>query len=75
MPVLIRDQTMYRIGEALVTAGVSRATFFRWVRQGRVGDTRFKDRNGRRLFTREELEALRAFALRLVESTTPRTAR
>lgn len=68
MPIVISDKTLYRIGEALELASLSRATYFRWLKQGRVHDTHFKDRNGRRLFTEDELNQLRAEAQRLVEA-------
>ena len=66
VPLVIEGQTLYRIGEALASASVSRATYFRWLKQGRVKDTHFKDRNGRRVFTEVELEVLKNEAQRLV---------
>ena len=60
---------VYRIGEALKTARVSRPTYFRWVKAGRVRDTRYRDRNGRRVFTPDELKQLAEEANRLIEST------
>ena len=68
MPVTIHGVKLYRIGEALSSAAVSRATYFRWLKQGKLRDTQFKDRNGRRLFTEEELQQLTAEAQRLVEN-------
>jgi hypothetical protein len=68
MPVKMHGMQLYRIGEALETAGVSRATYFRWVKTKRIPDTRFKDRNGRRVFTAEEVQELQAAAQRLISS-------
>jgi DNA-binding transcriptional MerR regulator len=68
VPVTLQGVTLYRISEALERAGVSRATYFRWVRHGRVSDCRYKDRNGRRLFTHEEVRALERVAHHLIES-------
>ena len=68
MPVTIRGLTLYRINEALNQAGVSRATYFRWVRAGRITDSRYKDRNGRRLFTLQEIGELERVANHLIES-------
>jgi DNA-binding transcriptional MerR regulator len=65
MPLSRSGLTLYRIGEALHEAGVSRATYFRWVREQRVSDTQYRDRNGRRLFTESELDALTTFAQQL----------
>ena len=66
MSLVIDGSEFYRIGEALSIAGVSRATYFRWISQGKVPDTRFRDRNGRRLFTPGEMHALETIAKRLV---------
>ena len=67
MPLTIRGVRLYRICEALTQAGVSRATYFRWVRTGRVPDCRYKDRNGRRLFTADEARRLERVAHQLIE--------
>ncbi len=67
MPQLIQGRTVYPIGEALANAGVSRSTYFRWVRSGRVPDTQYKDRNGRRLFTAEEVSELTQLAQQLFD--------
>ena len=69
MPRFVDGRTVFRIGEALANAGLSRATYFRWVRIGRIPDTEFKDRNGRRVFTTEEVERLQRQANRLVASS------
>lgn len=58
MPVDVNGLRMYRIGEALTTAGLSRATYFRWIKEGKVADARFRDRNGRRILTPDEVRAL-----------------
>ena len=47
---------------------MSRATYFRWLKCGKLKDTQFKDRNGRRVFTEEELEGLKKETDRLVEA-------
>ena len=67
VPIEVKDKTLYRIGEALAAASLSRATYFRWLKSGRLKETRFKDRNGRRLFTEAELDELVNEAKRLVE--------
>ena len=66
VPITIDGKVMFSIGEALREATVSRATFFRWVKEGVIHDTEFRDRNGRRVFTAEEVEELKRFAQRLV---------
>lgn len=66
MSVTIDGKVVFSIGEALREAAVSRATFFRWVKEGLIQDTEFRDRNGRRVFTTAEVEDLKRFAHRLV---------
>jgi len=68
MPIIVDDRKLYRIGEALATASLSRATYFRWLKAGRIRETQFKDRNGRRLFTEIEVDTLVSEAQRLVEN-------
>ncbi len=67
MPIVVDERKLYRIGEALEVASLSRATYFRWLKVGRMPETQFKDRNGRRLFTEAELGKLVSEAKRLVE--------
>ena len=66
MPVTIDGQTLFTIGETLREAAISRATFFRWVKDGLIQDAQFRDRNRRRVFTAEEVAELKRFAQRLV---------
>ena len=66
MSVTINGKVMFSIGEALREAAISRATFFRWVKDGVIKDAEFRDRNRRRVFTAEEVDELKRFAQRLV---------
>jgi predicted site-specific integrase-resolvase len=68
MPITSNGRMFYRMQEALLEADISRATFFRWVRDGRIPDARFRDRNGRRLLTREELDAIKQLSLEVVDT-------
>lgn len=68
VPTTLKDRIVFSIGEALSKAGVSRSTYFRWVRSGRIPDTQFKDRNGHRVFTEEEIRILDNFANQLRDS-------
>lgn len=68
MPVVIEGKQFYRIGEALAVASVSRATYFRWLKLGLLKDTQFKDRNGRRVFTEDELDELKRENQKLVQA-------
>ena len=58
MPVQLRGVTYYRTAEALDRIGISRATFYRWLAVGRILDSKNRDRNGQRIFTEHEIEAL-----------------
>ena len=69
VPTTLDGWEVYRIGEALERAGLSRSTFFRWIREGRIEDAQFRDRNGRRVFTARELDELCAKARRLVSAS------
>lgn len=66
VPVSIDGKLVFSIGEALREAAISRATFFRWVKDGVIHDTEFRDRNGRRVFTADEVDDLKRFAHKLV---------
>jgi predicted site-specific integrase-resolvase len=59
MPVTVTGETYYRIAEACRLAGVSKNTFFRWVRDGLFPDVEHRDRRGWRLFTEDEIVRLK----------------
>ena len=44
--------------EAAKTAGISKATLLRWIEQGIVPDAGKRDRNGWRLFSEVEVDAI-----------------
>ena len=58
MPVVLAGQRYYKTSEACRMAGMSRNTFFRWVREGSFADAKQRDRHGWRLFTEDEVERL-----------------
>ena len=59
MTVEIDGRIFYRTNEALKKVGISRATFFRWLKDGTIEDVLHKDRRGWRLFTDKDIERLR----------------
>ncbi len=61
MPVEIKGQMYYRTSEACKKTGVSRATLFRWLKQGILKQSH-RDRRGWRLFTEDDLTKIRADA-------------
>lgn len=62
MPVTLNGETYCRTAEACRIAGISKNTFFRWVKRGAFADVEHRDRRGWRLFTVDELDRLKAEA-------------
>lgn len=58
MPTMIRGTTYYRTAEACELAGISKNTFFRWLRSGDFEDVSTADRHGWRLFNESDLDRL-----------------
>lgn len=66
---IARDgQVYFRTTEACRKAGVSSATLFRWINDGLIADAGLKDRNGWRLFTVEDIAAIRSRAMQCTET-------
>ncbi len=55
MAVTIDGKTYYRTQEACKKTGISRATIFRWIKNGIIKDVECKDRRGWRLFSEEDI--------------------
>lgn len=60
MPVVINGKKYYRTAEACQIAGISRSTFFRWLKQQSFKDVANFDRRGWRLFAKNDLKRLKA---------------
>jgi len=60
MPIKINGIEYYRTNEACLLAGITKNTFLRWVTNGSYPDVAYRDRRGWRLFTREDVERLKA---------------
>jgi len=60
MPITVNRETYYRTAEVCRTVGISRSTFFRWLRQGSLADAKNVDRRGWRLFTKADIDKLKA---------------
>ena len=69
MPVTVNGQTYYRTADVCRTVGISRTTFFRWLKEGILGEAGHRDRRGWRLFTEDELDRFGAEANRIVKSS------
>lgn len=70
MPQTINGIVYYQTNEACRIAGISRATFFRWLKEGTIQDTKYKDRRGWRLFTEEDIDKLREEAQKVISNET-----
>jgi len=62
MPIVINSQTYYRTSEVCQMAGISKATLFRWLNTGIIGNTVRKDRRGWRLFNKEDITRIKTEA-------------
>jgi excisionase family DNA binding protein len=69
VPITIAEKTYYRTSEICRIVGISRNTFFRWLREGSFTDVETVDRRGWRLFTEEDLERLKAEANQIRPNT------
>jgi len=47
------------ITEACAMAGTNRNTLLRWIREGRFTDVKIRDRNGWRLFDKDDIDSLK----------------
>jgi len=65
MPVKIDGKTYYRTNEVCRMVGISRNTFFRWIRDGSFVDVDNVDRRGWRLFSEDDVERLSTEANRM----------
>lgn len=68
MPVRVNGHTYYRTAEVCRIIGVSRTTFFRWLKEGVLQEARHRDRRGWRLFTQDEVNRFEIEANRVIES-------
>ena len=55
MSMIIEQKKYYRTKEACLKAGISKATFHRWIKQGVIKDDFPKDRRGWRLFSEADI--------------------
>lgn len=60
----VEGQTFFSTMEACQMAGISRSTLFRWIKGGVLRDAYLKDRNGWRLFSENDISAIRSEAVR-----------
>ncbi len=66
MSIKINGIVYYRTKEACKKAGISRATFFRWLKEKQINDVKQKDRRGWRLFTDKDIKKIKEEAEKIV---------
>lgn len=67
MPCQINGEKFYKTKEACQLAGTNVSTFFRWVREGKIADVEYRDRNGWRIFTSSDIQRLEAIVTRIYQ--------
>jgi len=60
MPIKLKGESYYWTAKACRTAGISKNTFYRWVKDGTFADVEYRDRRGWRLFSKSDLNRLKA---------------
>jgi len=75
MPVTINGQAYYRTAEVCRIVGISKTTFFRWLKESTFKEAEHRDRRGWRLFTEDELARFKEEANRIIRSDQFGTAR
>ena len=69
MPITIDGQMYYRTAEVCRLIGMSKTTFFRWLKEGIFKEAKYRNRRGWRLFSEDEVNRFKAEANRLIESS------
>lgn len=67
MPIIIDNRTFYRTSEVCHKAGISRSTLLRWLKEGDLDISDFRDRRSWRLFTEADVQSLVDEANRICE--------
>jgi excisionase family DNA binding protein len=62
MPKLLGGLCFYTVSEVAKSVGIHRMTLLRWIEARKVPDGR-RDRNGWRMFSEAQVEAIKDFAL------------
>ena len=60
MPLKLSGQTFYNTQEACNIAGTNKYIFLRWLKLNKITDVEYRNRNGWRLFTEDDLQRLKA---------------
>ena len=68
MPVKIKNRTYYRTSEVCQIARISRSTLLRWLKDGNLGISDYRDRRSWRLFTERDVNMLVSEADRICKA-------
>ena len=66
MPITINGKKYYWTKEACQITGISRSTLVRWVANGIIRDSAYKDRRGWRLFTEADIKTIKDEAKKIL---------
>ncbi len=66
MPLISNERKYYRTCEVYRMVGISRNTLFSWLQKGVLGEKELRDRRGWRLFTEDDIVALKNEASRII---------
>ena len=66
MPVSVNGEIYYRTSDVCRVVGISRTTFFRWLKSD-IFEAKRRDRRGWRLFTKDEVDRLYEEVNRIIE--------
>lgn len=55
---MVNDNRYYTMHEVCSRLGVSKSTLFRWIKKDPDFDAQYRDRNGWRLYSEDEIERL-----------------
>jgi excisionase family DNA binding protein len=72
MAVKVNGHTYYRTAEVCRMVGISRATLFRWLKEGISAEAAHRDRRGWRLFTADDVDRLKTEVNRTLRMVGPR---
>jgi excisionase family DNA binding protein len=67
MTIVLDGQTFYTTAEACKLAGTNRDTLLRWIREKKFNDVEYRDRNGWRLFTEDDVIRLKKRVNRIID--------
>ena len=70
MPVMYSGKKYYRTYEVIEMSGVPRATFFRWLKMGKIDTAEHADHRGWPLWTAKEIQDIKKFSGSVIKVNT-----